>query len=262
MKACDANTRRVILLGASNLTRAFPLAVTSLPAGLPGPLDVLAALGHGRSFGLWSRVLGRTLPGIAECGLWRRLDECGTDGPPPLAAIMDVGNDLVYGAGVAQVLGWLDICLERLARRRSSIVLMSLPLGSLARLTPQRFELLRRVLFPAHPMSWPILQERICQLDERMRALGAHYGVRWIESSPAWYGFDRIHIRRRDQARVWRELFSNWPDWNPAAPVAYPAWTESLGLRCLRPAECYLLGYHRMTPQPVLSRPGLRISVY
>ena len=56
--------RRVILLGASNLTRAISTVIGIAQATLDGPLDIVAALGHGRSYGMWSRVLFRELPGI------------------------------------------------------------------------------------------------------------------------------------------------------------------------------------------------------
>jgi hypothetical protein len=253
---------QIVLIGASNLARAFPLVVTSLRRGLGGPLNISAAMGHGRSLGAWSRLPGRALPGVIQSDLWRNLDRLGPNGPHPLAAIVDVGNDLMYGAGVARLLGWLEFCLDRLRRRQGEVVLMSLPLESLAELTPRRFELLRKLLFPSHPIPWPLLQERISELDEGMRALGRWYGARWIESSGAWYGFDPIHIRRRDQPRAWQTLFSGWPEWNRAAPVGYPSWPKSLGLRRLRPAERYLFGRRQITPQPVISHSECRVSLF
>ncbi len=109
----------VVLLGASNLTLAFPHLVETLAwnldrlvqparsvaartarsegvrpdqsangwcssqhedAAVRSPragsgLTVWAAHGHGRSYGVWSRVLGRALPGIVSCRLWHELQE-------------------------------------------------------------------------------------------------------------------------------------------------------------------------------------------
>lgn len=262
MTAHPGNARRIILVGASNLARAFPLAVHSLPRGLPGHLEIFAALGHGRSFGTWSRIPGRALPGIAGCGLWRALEESGTDGPRPLAAIADVGNDLMYGTDVARILGWLEFCLDRLSRRQAEIVLLSLPLASVAELTARRFELLRKVLFPGFPLAWPLLRERIADLDGGMRSLGRQYGVRWIEAPADWYGFDPIHIRRRDQPRAFGTVFAGWRDWNPSAGPEPPPWTRALALRRLKPAERYFLGIHQLTPQPAMAQSRLRVSLY
>jgi hypothetical protein len=254
--------RPVILIGASNLARAFPLVVNSLRGGLQEPLAVLAAFGHGRSYGLWSQMLGRTLPGIVECGLWAALRKRASNSLPPLAAVIDIGNDLVYGVSVPQLLAWIEACLERLSEQRSEIALMSLPQESIERLSPRKFELLRRAYFPTHDIAWPALYEEVCRLQDEMRRLAKACGIRLIEPPAAWYGFDPIHMLRRRQPDVWRELFSQWPEWNRSAPIAYPSLRESVRLRALRPAERYLFGYRQITPQPVLKQDRFTLSMY
>ena len=65
----DLSTR-VVLLGASNLTRGIS-TVVGTARRLLGPMPhVFVAYGHGRSYGVRSRVLIRGLPGILNCGLW------------------------------------------------------------------------------------------------------------------------------------------------------------------------------------------------
>jgi hypothetical protein len=65
---------RVVALGASNLTRGFR-AVVSTARDTWGPqVEVMAALGHGRSYGAHSRLAFRRLPGILESGLWSELE--------------------------------------------------------------------------------------------------------------------------------------------------------------------------------------------
>jgi len=86
----EVPARRVVLLGASNLTRGISTAVETARLQWGRPLDVMAALGHGRSYGLASRLLCRTLPSIVECGLWPAL---AARPPAPTAALVtDVGN--------------------------------------------------------------------------------------------------------------------------------------------------------------------------
>jgi hypothetical protein len=61
---------RAVVIGASNLTRGFThLCELALSRG-PAPVAVMGAIGHGRSYGMTSSVLGRQLPGILDCGLW------------------------------------------------------------------------------------------------------------------------------------------------------------------------------------------------
>ncbi|HSS47569.1 MAG TPA: hypothetical protein VLX28_01360, partial [Thermoanaerobaculia bacterium] len=137
--------QRAVLLGASNLRASLPLVVNLLRAD--GALEVLAACGHGRSYGARSRFLGiRHLPGIAGCGLWQALE--GRPALPTLALVTDVGNDLVYGAEVAEIVRWIETCLNRLARRRSRVVLTLLPLARLEKLSPWEVRLAVSLLFP------------------------------------------------------------------------------------------------------------------
>ena len=52
---------------------AFAQIVATLQSADSAPLEIFAADGHGRSYGMASRVLGRELPGILECRLWETL---------------------------------------------------------------------------------------------------------------------------------------------------------------------------------------------
>lgn len=255
-------TQRVILLGASNLARGFPTIVHLLRQGLAGPLDIAVAMGHGRSYGTWSRWLGRALPGINHCGLWPYLANQSLKQPAPLAAIMDLGNDLVYGVDAKTLLGWLDTTLQRLRAMGCDVVMLSLPMESLDRLTSARFEITRRLIFPGHPMGWPELHRQIRQLDEVMRGLARQHGVHWIEAPGHWFGMDPIHIRRSLQAEAWQTLFGHWPVWKTPAEDTPPALWQPFELRLLQPAERRLFGMQQRAAQPALSTPGFRISLF
>ena len=95
-----SHQRRVVLLGASNLTRGLSTAVEASRLRWGRPLEMLIAAGHGRSYGLTSRVLARTLPSILACGLWDELAQRAT--MPTAALITDIGSDLLYGAATAE----------------------------------------------------------------------------------------------------------------------------------------------------------------
>jgi len=64
-------SRRVVFLGASNVVRAISTIVETAELSWGLPLDVLAACGHGRSYGRTSCVLGRSLPGSCSAGFGR-----------------------------------------------------------------------------------------------------------------------------------------------------------------------------------------------
>ncbi|GAG37532.1 unnamed protein product, partial [marine sediment metagenome] len=101
----------------------------------------MAALGHGRSYGQTSCVLGRYLPGILECGLWRDLAQ--QPALPTRALVTDIGNDLVYHVPVEQVTRWVAECLERLAPHCDEIAISQLPLESVRRVGKGRYFIFR-----------------------------------------------------------------------------------------------------------------------
>jgi hypothetical protein len=208
---------RAILLGASNLKISLPPLLAGLRQRAGGPVEALAACGHGRSYGAWSRFLFvRRLPGIAGCGLWPALEAL----PPrhTLALLTDAGNDLVYGASPEEIAGWIGTCLDRLDRYEAKTVLTLLPLPRLEKLTPWQVRLAVSLLFPGRPAPWPGLLERARDLDGRLRELGERHGVRLVEPEVAWYGLDPIHLRRKVRQQVWDHVLSLWfPD--PPAKV-------------------------------------------
>src|SRR3974377_1647031 len=103
---------RLEALGAGNLTRGF-WSVVSVSRAAWGPeIQVLAALGRGRSYGAPSRLVVRRLPGILDSGLWRTLETLPK--LPTRAVVTDVGNDIVYGFSAEQTLAWVEEALDRL----------------------------------------------------------------------------------------------------------------------------------------------------
>src|SRR5215207_2044158 len=106
-------TRRVILLGASNLTRSFPTVVATLRQTWSEPIEIMVAMGHGRSYGLDSSFLGKKISGIFPCALWQDLQ---SRQPLPTAALVtDIGNDILYGVSSDLLLDWVERCLDRLS---------------------------------------------------------------------------------------------------------------------------------------------------
>ena len=124
--------RRIILLGASNVARGISALTGTARAIWGQPLEVFAAFGRGRSYGLPSRVLVRELSGIVQCGLW---DAVGRrDRLPTAALVTDIGNDLIYGRSVDEIAQWVDTCLARLNALEARTVVTGLPIDNLASL--------------------------------------------------------------------------------------------------------------------------------
>lgn len=251
---------RAVLLGASNLRMGFPWVVPRLRAGAGGPVEVLAALGHGRSYGAWSRLLWvRQLPGISNCALWADLDR--RPPLPTLGLITDVGNDLLYGARVPEIAGWVEACLDRLRERRVEPILTLLPVSTLEKVSAFRYHLVRTILFPGRrAASWDAMLDGVRELNESLCRLGRAHGARLVEPPPSWYGIDPIHVRRRMRETAWSQILRHrlLPRQGPARLRAVRSPLPALGA-----AELRLCGVPLRTPQPVRRfKDGTTVALY
>lgn len=227
-------------------------------------MEILAALGHGRSYGAWSRLLWvRQLPGISACGLWADLDR--RPPLPTLALITDVGNDLLYGASVHEIAGWVEACLQRLQEREADILLALLPMSTLEKVSPFRYHLVRTILFPGRrAVSWDAMLDRVRELNERLRRLGHAHGARLVEPSPSWYGIDPIHVRRSMRETAWSQILRHPLLPREGSPADVRALRAVLpGLPALGAAEQRLCGMPLRYPQPVRRfKDGTTVALY
>lgn len=247
---------RVVLLGASNLKIGFPRVL----ACLGGPVEILAALGHGRSYGTWSRLAWvRLLPGIVQCGIWEELERRHRrQRLPTVALVTDVGNDLLYGAPAPTIAGWVGTCLERLARQEAEIIIGLLPLATLEKVSPVRYHLVRQILFPGRRAApWSAVLDSARELNDRLRRLGLEHGARLVEPSPSWYGIDPIHVRRSMRSQAWNQILDH-----PLLPKE----GELAGggrLPLFGAAELRLFGRTLRNPQPVCRfKDGSTVALY
>jgi hypothetical protein len=239
--------RRVVLLGASNLTRGMSTVFETAGAFCGRPLEIFAALGHGRSYGMYSSLLGRRLPGILSCGLWE-----GLDARPPAstaALLTDIGNDLLYEVPPGQVAQWVRECTDRLLARSARVVMTMLPLSNSSGLSEWRFTFLRTCFFPSCQLGLEELLSRASELDELLRRLCAERGIPVIEPRREWYGLDPIHIRLRNWRIAWSEILSQWCD-GPPPPVPVPSLRHWLRLRLLPPEQRWFFGFSQRRAQP------------
>ncbi len=236
---------RVVLLGASNVARSISTLVETARLAFGGPLELMAAFGHGRSYGVAAGILGRALPGISQCGLWRALEE-----QPPLstaALVTDVGNDLAYGFAAGQVAEWVEACLLRLSAVGARMVVTRLPLAVLERLSAWQFEVMRRVLFPRRQIVRAEVLKQAELLDEALVRLAGMYGAHAVEPRPQWYGLDPIHLRRRAWSEAWGEVLGCVAGTTARARGSLRRW---LYLRTRVPHEGVWFGWRQRRAQP------------
>jgi len=242
--------RRVIVLGASNVTLGFPMISEGLRQSFSEPVQLFAAHGHGRSYGLRSRVLMRRLPAIRDCGLWEALAKQPVADERPLALLTDVGNDLLFGVHPRVLLSWVEECVARLKVMQASVTLVTLPLERILRLSAARYHATRMVFFPGPGHDWPTMRQMSIDVDAGLRDMAQRLQCQLVSPRGEWYGFDPIHVRRRLRPMAWSEYLSAWPEVDPVN-VSWRSTLRSLPDWRLAPAERDLWGRTRFAEQPV-----------
>ncbi len=249
---------RVVALGASNLTRGFRTLVSTARDTWGSDVEILVALGLGRSYGAPSRLLIRTLPGILQSGVWQHLDS--RPQRPTSALVTDVGNDILYGAAPTQILAWVEECVVRLQRYTNDIVLTDLPMNGIRALSRSKFLLFRTMLVPQCRLSFSQVLDRSEQVTAGLEAIALKRGLHFLRLKPEWYGFDPVHIRPGRWGAAWREILAGESDHTGGRG---PGWLETLRVYTLFPERQWLLGLERVTPQSgVLLPSGGRVWLY
>jgi hypothetical protein len=254
-------TRRVILLGASNLTRSFPVVVQTVRQIWTEPVEILVAMGHGRSYGQESLFLGRKISGIFPCALWQDLQN--RPRLPTAALITDIGNDLLYGVTPDRLLDWVQRCADRLAEFGATTIITQLPVDSIDKLGQRRFQFFRRLFFPRSQLTLRDARALAREINSRLIAIGELRKIPVIPVSPSWYGFDPIHLKRGVKLDAWSALLAEWRAADrPFAATSTSLWTTAY-LAGLAPFERSIFGIRRRAAQPSgrLSD-GTTISIY
>jgi hypothetical protein len=241
---------RVIALGASNLTRGLGTFVSTARGAWGPEIQVLAAHGHGRSYGAHSRVLIRTLPGILESGLWQKLESLPK--VQTRALITDVGDDIMYGYSADRILAWVAEAISRLQPLTSDITLTNLPIAGIRRLSRPKYLAVRSILFPSNRLSHNRVLETAEQVDAGLAKLSIAHGIRLLQLNPEWYGFDPIHIRHSQKRTAWQQILNV----SFVAGKNSCSLLEQLKLRMGAPERRWLFGIEQFTPQSGVSLPS------
>jgi hypothetical protein len=248
-----ADVGRVVALGASNLTRGFHTIVSTARCGWGPQVEVVGALGHGRSYGAQSRFAFRALPGILECGLWRHLES--RPAVPTRALITDVGNDIMYGVSATQTLAWVAEAVERLQKFTGdpgNIILTDLPLAGVRRLSRAKFLVFRSLLFPSCQLSFEEMLQTAEQVNDGLALLAAARSIQFVRLNPEWYFVDPIHIRPSQCRSAWQEILGS----TSAAGRNAGGRLEGLTLYFTPPERQWLFGREQYTPQAGVKLPS------
>jgi hypothetical protein len=177
--------------------------------------------------------------------------------------LTDIGNDLLYGVPPDRLHEWIERCLDRLAEAGASTIVTQMPIGSVESLGEARFRIFRRLFFPRSTLSLSDALSLVRAFNERLIRLGESRKMPVIPVSPAWYGFDSIHLRRRVLREAWPTMLASWRTSNEPLALARPSLRMTAYLATLAPSERLLFGIRRRAAQPSgRLRDGTTISLY
>lgn len=251
---------RAVILGASNVTLGLSTAVETARRAWGQPLEFLGAIGHGRSYGRPTNVLGRGLPGIVQCGLW---DELKRRADLPTAALVtDIGNDIIYGSSVGPILKWLEACLQSLAEQSERLVITRLPIDSISAFPQWKLRLLLSLFFPNSRLKRNDTLAKAVELDEQLTEFANRFDAYVVQPQPHWYTWDPIHIARQYRAVAWSHYMSWWSNGQPPT-AATPSLRRWRALQRARPQVWTRCGLSKEREQPsVKLADGTTISLF
>lgn len=255
---------RIILLGASNVTKGVSVIIETAQRMFGSPLDVYAAIGHGRSYGLKSFVLVRSLPSILDSHVWEVVRE--QPDVPTYALVGDIGNDVMYGPPPEQIAWWIEQSFDRLGAIGAKTICTGLPLDSIDRLKKWEYLAARTLMFPTKRITFEAAKQRSHAIAQRVQSIAAERTIPFIQLPGAWYGIDPIHIRPGRKALAWSSILSHWlseEQVDQETVLARGSLSRWIKLRSSSPEKWWLLGMQRGRQQPSATlADGTQVSLY
>ena len=200
---------RIILLGASNLTLSLRLVTHLMQQRFGGPSEILAAVGHGRAYGVFSQMLSRGLPGIAASGLWPQLNS--TEILPTYALLTDIGNDILFGSAPEQILRQVEWCVEQLQMQSAQVVVTNLPMASIEDLSERRYTFYRNIFYPFCRLPRNETVSRVRAVYQGLIELASRRNFTLYEQEPVWFGPDGIHVHYWKRRAFYRDILEQFP---------------------------------------------------
>lgn len=211
--------RNVVVFGASNVSMALPLLWSGARQEADEATRLIVVAGHGRSYGLPSTLLGRTLPSILQSSCWETLEYLVPKDARLEAVITDVGNDILYGVSASVIGCWIKECVDRLQRWRVRLTMTELPMASLTRMSQARFTLFRTLLFPNSALRYHDALGIGGAVNSIVRSIAVEANAKLVAPSSDWYGVDPIHIRRNQRRSAWSQICPVVPEEPPLPPL-------------------------------------------
>lgn len=196
----------IILLGASNLSRGYQGLTHCLAKNLqPHPVTFLSALGPGRGYCGSGGVFNVTYPPIKTCEIFSQFKSKRRDSSRKIALIMDIGNDIMYGASGEEIIWDIKNIHSRLLDIGADTLIVPIASTLMKQLTPLNFVLLKKIFFPRSAVQ---REEAISAIREINDSIDEGIGERVtvIRGLEKFTGWDKIHYDFFCMTDVWSRI--------------------------------------------------------
>jgi len=196
----------LVLLGASNLSRGCFAFARHMKACLyPRSVEVLIASGPGRAYYASGGLLNVTYPPIDASDIFEVAQGKSESGYHVMALVTDIGNDIMYGVSVEQVIETVQQVFARLQSMHAEIFYTALPVDFEKKDHPVRFCILRSLLFPRSSVTYDEATAGVTEVNRFLKESTGKYG-HLIPDMNRYLGFDKIHYGWLRAHSAWSHL--------------------------------------------------------
>jgi len=205
----NQNSVLFIFLGASNLARSFYGLKRCITRCLfPRPVNFIHAMGPGRGYISQGGILNMTYPPILQCDILKAAYSRRKINQQVVALITDIGNDIMYGVPVEEIIGGLQSLFDTLTEFEASIFVTSIPVDLKSDIGEFYFRILRRVFFPNSPVEYYQALEAI-EVINKFIIQSLNKNIIVINEMKQFCGIDKIHYSLFKSRSAWSHIAGN-----------------------------------------------------
>tara|TARA_B100000686_G_C16670785_1_gene906329 strand:+ start:336 stop:1088 length:753 start_codon:yes stop_codon:yes gene_type:complete len=195
---------RFVFLGASNLARGHRALAQCLESVLqPQSSEFFFALGPGRAYRANGGILFHRYDSIETCGVLERAGR-DIDRTSSLTVLLtDIGNDIMYGVPVEELIECLEGILQKLGDLEADIHVSPISSWLERQLDPVRFNILKALFYPKSGMTYPSTIDALIRINRYIRT---EIRATIIEGLDAFVGLDKIHYSFFRSGSAWTRV--------------------------------------------------------
>ena len=205
----DQDSVLFIFLGASNLARSFYGLKRCITRCLfPRPVSFIHAMGPGRGYISQGGIFNAIYSPILYCDILKAAYNRRKINQQVVALITDIGNDIMYGVPVEEIIAGLQSLFDALNEFEANIFVTSIPVDLKRDIGGFYFRILRRVFFPNSPVEHYQVSEAI-EIINKFIIQSLNKNITAINEMKQFCGIDKIHYSLFKSRSAWSHIAGN-----------------------------------------------------